>query len=247
MMFQRKGAMKACSTSIVISLCTALGLAGGAVAQQDQQAPRDDARPSAAAPVEYKPPPARGRPAVTVGGGTRSMPRELFLAAIAPRHVGLASSEQPELFWYVSQPVASPLAFTLEPVDGSAPAIEKVLPAVSSGGIQRIRLADLGLKLNVDQDYRWAVSLGPDAASKANVAVASGFVRVQPLPEQVRTGGGAHATYAQAGYWYDAMASLRTSLAATPTEAELLADQESLLRQVGLGEVARREAEREGK
>jgi hypothetical protein len=55
---------------------------------------------------------------------------------------------------------------------------------------------------------------------------------------------GSYAAAAQAGYWYDAYASLRNEMARHPNDARLAAVQQTLLEQVGLGEVARSETER---
>src|SRR5438552_18538100 len=117
---------------------------------------------SAAANVEYRPP-VRGAPRVRVGGSTRSAARELSLAVIAPDHTGLASSDQPELFWYVSRPVKASLEFTLIAADAMDPLVEKALPPVAGAGIQRIRVADFGVRLKPDVEYQWSISFVADA------------------------------------------------------------------------------------
>jgi hypothetical protein len=189
--------------------------------------------------VEYKPP-TRGAPRVRVGGSTRSMARALSLAVIAPDHTGLAATDQPELFWYISRAVESPLEFTLVAVDATDPLVETAIAPVSEPGIQRIRLADYGVKLKPGEEYQWLISFASKPGSRAKDAIASGRVRVQPVAMK----GASYATYAQAGYWYDAFASLRTELTRRPRDAALAAAQQALLEQVGLGEVARSEAER---
>ncbi len=208
---------------------------------QEPKAPPAQSSPA----VEYKPP-VRGAPKVRVGGSTRSAARELSLAVIAPDHTGLASSDQPELFWYVSQPVKAPLEFTLLAADAIDPLVEKALPPVSGAGIQRIRLADFGVKLKPDVEYQWSISFVADASSRSKDTVASGKVRVAALPGDIAAraagaGAKAYAVYAGAGYWYDALASLRRQIGEHPRDAALLAAQQSLLEQVGLLEVARSE------
>ena len=204
--------------------------------------------PSSSAPVEYKPP-VRGAPKVRVGGSTRSAARELSLAVVAPDHTGLASSEQPELYWYVSQPVKTPLEFTLIASDAIDPLVEKALPPVTGAGIQRIRLADFGVKLKPGEEYQWSISFVADAASRSKDTVASGRVRVAAPPADLAarlSGAGpqSYAIYAGAGYWYDALATLRRQIAERPSDAALQAAQQSLLEQVGLVEIARHERER---
>ena len=222
----------------------------GAAMAFAQQAPAPAAAPSAAAPpVEYKPP-VRGAPKVRVGGSTRSAARELSLAVVAPDHTGLASTDQPELFWYVSQAVKTPLEFTLIAGDAIDPLVEKALPPVGEAGIQRIRLADLGVKLKPGDEYQWSISFVADATSRSKDTVASGRVRVAAVPAELASqvaGAGptrSYAVYAGAGYWYDALAMLRRQIAERPKDAALLAAQQSLLEQVGLTEVARYERER---
>jgi hypothetical protein len=216
---------------------------------QAQTPPSNSESAKSTPPVEYKPP-VRGAPKVRVGGSTRSAARELSLAVVAPDHTGLASSEQPELYWYVSQAVKTPLEFTVLGADAIDPLVEKALPPVGEAGIQRIRLADFGVKLKPGEEYQWSISFVADASSRSKDTVASGRVRVAPFPAEVTaqaSGAGpskAYAVYAGAGYWYDALASLRSQLAQHPRDAALLAAQQSLLEQVGLVEVARYERER---
>ena len=220
------------------------------VAWPQAQTPPPASSAAAAPPtIEYKPP-VRGAPKVRVGGSTRSAARELSLAVVAPDHTGLASGEQPELYWYVSQAVKTPLEFTVLGADAIDPLVEKALAPVSEAGIQRIRLSDFGVKLKPGEEYQWSISFVADAASRSKDTVASGRVRVAAVPAdlaaQVASAGPSrsYAIYAGAGYWYDALSSLRSQLAARPKDAALLAAQQSLLEQVGLVEVARYERER---
>jgi len=193
--------------------------------------------------VEYKPP-VRGAPKVRVGGSTRSAARELSLAVIAPDHTGLASTDQPELFWYISQPVKAPLEFTMIAADAMDPLVEKALPPVADAGIQRIRLSDFGVKLRAGEEYQWSISFVADARSRSKDTVASGRVRVAALPPELAGKAPSVGSYAGAGYWYDALATLRRQLAERPKDPALLATQQALLEQIGLNEVARFERER---
>src|SRR5205823_2562581 len=94
---------------VAIALC-AIGLAVAAHAADEKKATPQ----AGAANVEYKPP-ARGAPKARVGGSTRALASALTLSVIAPDHTGLAATEQPELFWYISQPVKTPVEFMLVP------------------------------------------------------------------------------------------------------------------------------------
>jgi len=202
-------------------------------------APQQEAPKAAASDVEYRPP-SRGAPKVRVGGSTRGIAQRLSLAVIAPDHVGLSSNAQPDLYWCISRPVESPLEFALYPVDATDPLVEKAIPPVATAGIQRIRLSELGVKLKAGEEYQWLISFASKPNSRAKDAIASGRVRMQPASSPL----GSYAAAAQAGYWYDAYASLRNEMARHPNDARLAAVQQTLLEQVGLGEVARSETER---
>ena len=229
--------MRNCVRVVGIAAAFAAGLSFA------QQPPAGAGTPPAAAAVEYKPP-VRGAPKVRVGGSTRSAARELSLAVIAPDHTGLASTDQPELFWYISQPVKAPLEFTIIGVDAIDPLVEKALPPVADAGIQRIRLSDFGVKLKPGDESQWSISFVADAASRSKDTVASGRLRVASLPPELAGKPPTVAAYAGAGYWYDALASLRREIAQRPKDAGLLAAQQALLEQIGLTEVARHERER---
>ncbi len=222
---------------IVTSSIAALFLAGfvPAAAQDKPAAP---AASQGASSVEYRPP-TRGAPKVRVGGSTRGINRGLSLAVIAPDHTGLSATDQPELFWYISQPVSTPLEFSIGPADSIDDLAETAIPPVSQPGIQRIRLSDLRVKLAPGEEYQWTISFASKPGSRAKDAIASGRVRVQPAAAM-----SGYAAYARAGYWYDAVAALRAEMARSPGDPALAEAQQELLEQVGLTEIARQERER---
>ena len=211
---------------------------------------KTDAEP-AAKPVSvgtYRPP-SRGAPQTRVGGGTRGDTRGLNVAVIAPDHTGLASTNQPDLFWFVSRPVAAPVEFVLMEVDAIDPLIEKQLPGPATAGIQRISLADLAATLQPGKEYQWSVSLVKDSNSRSQDSMAAGKIKLQSLPEasrktlEVATPENAYLLYAEAGYWYDAISRLRSRLAQQPRNQDLISSQAAFLEQVGLPDVARFERE----
>jgi hypothetical protein len=189
---------------------------------------------ASAANVEYKPP-ARGAPKARVGGSTRGMTSALTMTVIAPDHTGLAASEQPELFWYISQRVQQPVEFMVVPVDASDPLIQTTIP-VHDAGIQRINLADYKVKLKPDVEYQWLITYAAKPGSRAKDAITGGRLMVARPTGKLVT----YTDYAAAGYWYDAFARLRGEMARHPGDPMLAAAQQSLLDQAGLAEVARR-------
>jgi len=174
--------------------CAVTFAAVGAWAQDKKPpAPQQEAaRPPAE--VEYRPP-ARGAPRVRVGGSTRSMARALSLAVIAPDHAGLSAVDQPELYWYISRPVETPLEFTLVAVDATDPLVETTIAPVAREGIQRLRLADMKVRLKPGEEYQWLISFASKPGSRAKDAIASGRVRVQPPSQPLAS----YAEFARAG------------------------------------------------
>ena len=228
-----------------------------AEAAKDEKSKTDsakDAKPNAEPPASpagvgaYRPP-SRGAPQTRVGGGTRGDARGLNVAVIAPDHTGLASTNQPDLYWFVSRPVSAPVEFVLMEIDAIDPLIEKQLPPPSTAGIQRISLADLAATLQPGKEYQWSVSMVKDANSRSQDSMAAGKIKVQPLTEAARktldaaTPETAYLRYAEAGYWYDAISRLRARLALQPKNQDLVSSQAAFLEQVGLPDVARFERE----
>ena len=89
----------------------------------------------------YKPP-VRGAPGGRVGGGTRSGDQTFTLSVLAPNHTALTGKEQPDLYWYVSKPISTPIVFTLSN-DGAKPVVEQTLAPSFDVGIHRDPLGGL--------------------------------------------------------------------------------------------------------
>jgi hypothetical protein len=185
-------------------------------------------------PVVYKPPrrgsPKTGRVAGGVRGG-QALARPLVLA---PDHVAWTQSASPSLFWHLDgvPPETARIVFTLTLADGVEPLVERELPLPAAAGIQRIRLADHGVLLTAEMDYAWSVSLltGDDRAADI---VSEGTLRL--VGADVLDGKAPSArVFAEQGLWYDALQALSDALEGTPSDPELRAQRDSLLRQAGL-------------
>jgi hypothetical protein len=202
------------------------------------------ATPTKAAVVAYKPP-LRGAPAGRVGGGTRgATERESFsLQALAPDHVGYTTQEQPCLYWYISKPTTYSIELTVATKKAVQPLIEKVVKGPEQGGIQSVCLADLGVKLAPNVQYKWFVTLVTDAEHRSKDILAGGIIEYAApsaslLAKLKGVDSASHyAVYAEEGQWYDAIGSLSQSIAAAPGNTELQQQRAALLAQVGLGEV----------
>jgi hypothetical protein len=197
-------------------------------------------------------PPKVGKPARTVGGGSRGpgdgIP-ELYV--LVPDHVGQTASEQPSLFWYVDEVPKSPtrIDFTLLDEDGIDPLVQVSLGPINRAGIQRIQLSDYGVKLEKGIEYEWSVSLVPDAKERAKDIVSTGWIDRVAAPSDLDSElaasasasdkAGAVYVFASKGLWYDALAALDEQIQAQPGDKELSAIRAALLQQVGLDDVAK--------
>lgn len=184
-------------------------------------------------PVVYRPP-RRGSPRGRVAGGVRgatALPQPL---ALAPDHVALTTRAAPSLFWHLdgTPPENAHFVFTLALADGVEPIVERELPLPDAAGIQRIRLAELGVQLDREVEYAWSVSLlaGDDRAADAISEGSLRRVGSDALGERAPSA----RVFAEQGLWYDALEALSDALDAAPTDAELLAQRDSLLHQAGL-------------
>ena len=194
----------------------------------------------AAQPVPVYKPPLRGKPRARIGGGVRSATADWpSLFVLVPEHTGQTISAQPSLFWYVDGPVPEgvPLMFTVFDDTTVEPLVETELPRPERPGIQRIDLAQHGVRLERGTEYEWTVALVIDPEQRSSDIVAAGWIdRIEP-PSALGAGEGASGAriYAEQGLWYDALAAASDAIRADPADVGLRASREALLRQVGLG------------
>ena len=179
--------------------------------------------------------------AARVTGGSRgSGDAAVTLDVLTPDETGLTTQEQPSLFWYQSKPAKARFELTIMEEDAVKPVFETNFERASKAGIQRLRLADQGVKLAVGVEYKWVVALVTDPNNRSSDLVASGFIkRVEASPElKVKLKDAAPsavpAIYAEAGIWHDALGSLTDLIEAQPADKALVAERADLLRQVGL-------------
>jgi Domain of Unknown Function (DUF928) len=208
-------------------------------------------RPSAPANAEealanpdYKPPP-RGAPGGRVGGASRGTVKATMplptIELIAPDgHAGLTTIATPALYFYVSQPISWSTRFTISAPSRPDPVIEVNIPAPRQAGVYAIRTADYHVQLQPGVPYTWSVSviLNPKAPSRDIVASAS-LLRATPDPVLESALRGAPANrratlFAQAGFWYDAVAAA-ADMEAFDRHAAL----DALMNEVGLIEPAK--------
>jgi uncharacterized protein DUF928 len=229
--------------STLVAGLVAVGISAPPGAAQDTKQGTPATTVTAPAPV-YKPP-LLGAPAGRVGGGTRSgSARDIFvLSALVPEDTGLTVSEQPSLYWFISSATALPVEVAISDPRATQPVLETRLPSPVQPGLHRIKLADLGVRLAPSVSYRWSVTVISDVNRRSRDILAGGVI------ERVETPAGLQAKlaqsrkeehpflYAQAGLWYDALASISELIEVTPYDAQLRKQRAGLLNQVGLPEL----------
>jgi hypothetical protein len=129
---------------------------------------------------------------------------------------------------------------TITDPQATQPLVETRLPSPTKPGIQRIRLADLGVRLAPGTAYRWSVSVIPDANRRSRDLLAGGVIQRVAAPaglqeKLAQSRKEEHPfLYAEAGLWYDALGSISELIEVTPYDAQLRQQRSSLLSQVGL-------------
>ncbi len=189
-------------------------------------------------------PPLRGAPssASRVGGGTRSLAAWSFeLIVLAPDHVGLTTRRQPTLYWFVSEPIAHPVEFTVVDPQSLATLLELRLPLPVHPGIHAVDLAAHGVSLEPGVIYQWFVAVVADEGQRSADVVAAGEIERVAPPAELAAGADVAVQaerFGAAGFWYEALDGLSRRIAAQPGDAGLRAQRAALLEQVGLRHAA---------
>jgi len=184
--------------------------------------------------------PTRGAPAGRVGGGTRGDKNAFVLSVLAPDHSGFTTSEQPSLYWFISNSTSLPIELTVIDSKGIKPILETRLPAPVKEGIQQVRLGDYKIHLKQGEGYRWFVAVVTDADRRSKDILAGGAIERVDMPEALKAKLTQSAKsdfpfiYAEEGLWYDALQSISDLIDAAPQNAELRKQRTALLTQVGL-------------
>lgn len=197
-----------------------------------------------ATPIYHAPP---GSSATRVPrSGIRGTDSGPGLIAVAPLHVGRTSVEQPALYWYLTElpEGEATLEFTMADADSPEPLVQATLVSPTRAGLQRIDLTALGVRLPLSVEYRWAVALRLDPDRPSRDPLALGWIERGATPEPVaarlEAAGPAEIPfiYAEAGFWYDAVATLSDLIERHPENASLMRARAELFKQGGLELVA---------
>jgi hypothetical protein len=194
----------------------------------------------------YQPPRGLGAPSAgrRVGGGTRGTNKSVpVLSVLAPAHTGQTVREQPDLYWFASGVVTDPVELTLTLEKGDTPLMEKRLPVPTKAGIQRVRLADYGVKLIPGERYNWSIALVLDPKRRSKDIIAVGAIeRVERADMNPAFLAAAPTTdtlyrFAADGLWYDAVMAISELIESSPADMNLRKQRVDLLDQADLREI----------
>ena len=209
-------------------------------AQTNQPSPAAPASPAPAHKIKFLPQ-TSGEASVRVTGGSRGTgPETIALDVLAPDEIGITTQEQPSLFWFQSKPANARFELTLLQDNKVKPLVDVQVDRAAKAGVQRLKLADQGVKLAPGVEYQWVVALITDPDNRSKDLVASGVIkRTEPssdLKEKIGKADSASlpGVYAEAGVWYDALSVLSDQIDAHPDDQALRQTRAELLRQVGL-------------
>jgi len=166
------------------------------------------------------------------------------MVPLIPETQGLTSMPQPSLLWYVSGSWPDKMEFRINTFKADEPVLDTHIPGPSSEGIYRIDLADYHISLKPNTEYEWFLTIVFDENDRSADYFISGTVMYSPLTDAVSErlkntpGDRLYAVYAEAGYWYDAIAHLSRQIEAAPGDSSLRKYRAELLEQVNLPKIA---------
>lgn len=168
--------------------------------------------------------------------------RDPFLAILASQTTRTAQ-KAPSLYWYLSQATACRVEATLVETQTGQTLVDVTLTPPLSSGIYSVRLADHDWSLAPGRRYAWSVSLVPEVEDRAkDIIVSVDFEYVEPTNDlrarlAEATKSAIPSIYAEAGFYYDALAAILESTRETPNAAGLREQRKALLEKVGLQEI----------
>jgi hypothetical protein len=199
---------------------------------------------SASSLPKYRPP-KRGAPQTRIGGGTRGPDdNTTYIAVVTPPHTGHTAKAQPTLFWFISDGTQPQFEFTLINNRDIDPMVETTLNKMMEPGIHAVHLSDYNITLEQGKSYQWTIAAVLDADHRSRDILSSGRIRYteasQELKAQLKqaTPKESIQLYAEAGYWYDAYATLSELISEKPNDPALLEQRVALLRQAELPAVS---------
>lgn len=164
---------------------------------------------------------------------------------VPQNHLGLTTSSNPTFLWYLPNKNIEVMMFEIRKAGEKEPIYAEQLQP--SEGIIQLKLPKDKVTLEVDSEYIWSVAVPCISEGKRRkLSVEAGIKRVAPTEElkiqlsQATTPQQKARVFAQKGYWYDALETLSNAYTANANQSTY-ADILSLLDQVGLNEITKKE------
>ena len=145
------------------------------------------------------------------------------------------------LYWYLAHATQHPVDLILTAPQSIKPLLETRLHPPVQPGMQRVRLADYHIRLDLGVTYTWSVLLVPDATQRSRDVMAAGTIERIAVPPELQSQlvGADKMTsarlYGETGLWYDLIATLAELIEADPQDRTwhqqraILLDQEGLI------------------
>jgi hypothetical protein len=168
------------------------------------------------------------------GPGQANLP---LVSVVAPDHIGTTISDQPQLYWYLSDDTKLPVEVSLYEV-GTEDKLYEFSTAGSAAGFHCLDLAKENVRLDLNKQYQFTVNVVVNPKDHASDRTTSGYIKRIKPPAALPAGKDSFAALLGSGIWYDGVADLMKQLEAKKGDADLTAARDSLLRQVGLQEIA---------
>jgi hypothetical protein len=172
-----------------------------------------------------------------------SLPKRLV--PIASEQTGFTSSNQPNLYWYISSKYKGKMEFRLNEPTVSQPVLAVEISGSPAEGIYGIKLKDYHVKLKQGVDYEWFITIKTDPMERSGDIFASATIRfVEPssnLKDKFNLASIEHKYYvfAKNGYWYDSISSLSSLIEQSTSTKKYRLHRAALLKQVNLPKAAR--------
>jgi Domain of Unknown Function (DUF928) len=194
--------------------------------------------------------PNRGAPSSTAGGATRGSCDKLSkqITPILPKEkLGLTLSERPTFFVNLPKAAAKNAEFLLLATENDISTevvYEATVNLPEQPGIMAYTLPDNAPALETGKRYRWFLSVPCNADESEAKATVDGWVeRTESnvtLSKQLETAEVSKRpeVYAQAGIWYETLASLVQQRCNNPNDAKIKEDWRKLFQYAGLSNLA---------
>ncbi|NEP10422.1 MAG: DUF928 domain-containing protein [Symploca sp. SIO2C1] len=231
-------------TNISVALCVSLAVMPYQVKAQTQARIQTATRGTfeEALTIQFEPPPEKGIPTQTVGGGTRGQcslqqqdtKKPLTLLTPAAQE-GLTMAERPTFFFYVPETSAQKAEFTLISQDEEY-GYQTSFSLDSKGGVFKFQLPAEAAPLEVGKSYQWSVAMICNQQQRTEDIVAQGLIqRTEATPTLVTQLGSATplqraALYGKAGIWYDTVKTMAELQISQPNDSNLVTAWRQLLR-----------------